>query len=292
MAEATSSDPKPGEPIEIKSTAKNAQDLEALIKSNAAAASAAKTPEPSAPAAPTTQAPTKVSVQTPASTTQNAAPKPVATAPAPIEKAPAPAQKIAVNKTPAVKPAGSSTTETPKKAAKASTASAPTEEAKDAKTTLSRRGKTIQPISTTKKADSEAPAGKSISDLATKTDEETDKDADDKSSDKPDKEAVTKEADSKEQAQDEAGDKLQAMSSELRADAEAKAKAKDQQQEPKVFDTTQYHLPIKATRVHRQHDIHPLLIGVIVTIAIIIAGVVATDLELIDPGFDLPFDLL
>ena len=91
-------------------------------------------------------------------------------------------------------------------------------------------------------------------------------------------------------AKDETSRKLDAMSSELKSRAKAGQDA--DQQQPKVFDTKKYHLPIKPTRHHRQHEINPIVAVALIILAVVVIGVVAVDLDFVDVGFDLPFDLL
>ncbi len=103
------------------------------------------------------------------------------------------------------------------------------------------------------------------------------------------KEAEAKPADSNETSR-----KLDAVTGDLKTkvatDAAAKSKAEAVEQ-TKIYDTKQYHLPIKAGH-HRQKAMSPAVTALILIILGAVLAVVAIDAELLDPGFNLPFDLI
>jgi len=68
---------------------------------------------------------------------------------------------------------------------------------------------------------------------------------------------------------------------------------KDNQPQPlKTFDTVQYHLPIKPTRHHRKHTVSPMATTFLIVVMVILVGLAAIDMEVLDIGVNLPFDLL
>lgn len=65
----------------------------------------------------------------------------------------------------------------------------------------------------------------------------------------------------------------------------------NEMQNPKVFDTNQYHVPIAQDKKHNP-AMHMLLFAVVFILVLVVGGLVAIDAELIDLGFDAPFDLI
>lgn len=68
-------------------------------------------------------------------------------------------------------------------------------------------------------------------------------------------------------------------------------KKAEAQQQPQIFDTKQYHLPIKATKHHRRGG--PSTLSYLFLIMLVAAALAyaAADLGWYDPGFELPYDL-
>lgn len=63
----------------------------------------------------------------------------------------------------------------------------------------------------------------------------------------------------------------------------------DAQQNPKIFDTKEYNLPIKASRRHRKHSVPPVLGVFIILLVFLAVGLAFIKFEIIDIGVDLPF---
>lgn len=180
----------------------------------------------------------------------------------------------------------------------------------DEKKIISRSGKTIQPVSITK-------SDKEIKTEAEDTDKgETvavkvkPKEAPPKEEPKPEVEKSTTTTAPRENADDDktpeqiasteseaSGDKVQVGYQEddkkLKVEqSETAKKTEDTLQALKTFDTTKYHLPIKPTRHHRKHAVHPVTATLLLGIVVILIGVAAIDMEVLDVGVKLPFDVL
>lgn len=69
------------------------------------------------------------------------------------------------------------------------------------------------------------------------------------------------------------------------------SQATDDMQHPKVFDTKQYHLPIKNSKTHNAGR-HMLVFCIVFLLAVAVGGAIAIDAGWLDLGFRLPFDLI
>jgi hypothetical protein len=63
-------------------------------------------------------------------------------------------------------------------------------------------------------------------------------------------------------------------------------------EQPGIIEANQYHLPIKATHHHRRGSAKTTIALFVLLILVIILAYFAADMDMYDPGFELPFDLL
>lgn len=69
------------------------------------------------------------------------------------------------------------------------------------------------------------------------------------------------------------------------------AQEKDQDQ-VKVFDTKKYHLPMKASKRHHKNSASKdVVVVILIAVMLVIGFVILIDMEVIDIGYELPFDL-
>jgi hypothetical protein len=69
------------------------------------------------------------------------------------------------------------------------------------------------------------------------------------------------------------------------------AEPKDQIQ-PEVVDPNQYRLPIKTSRAHGGSSAATTVALLILLVLVVLMAYVAADMDMYDPGFDLPFEVL
>jgi hypothetical protein len=63
-------------------------------------------------------------------------------------------------------------------------------------------------------------------------------------------------------------------------------------EQSEIIEANQYHLPIKATHHHRRGSAKTTIALFVLLILVIILAYFAADMDMYDPGFELPFDLL
>ncbi len=71
----------------------------------------------------------------------------------------------------------------------------------------------------------------------------------------------------------------------------AKKEENSETQQPQIFDTKEYHLPIKATKHHKKNSFSATD-ALLFLLIVLFAAYIAADLDIYDPGFKLPFDFL
>ena len=242
-------------PITVTSDeSKSASDLEAEIAATAAAlgdpSSSAKIPVPAEPAK-TPPAPEPAPAEKPAT--------PVAVKPVAKESTP----KVQIKKRPTLSTAQQNTDKADGEPVKVTVAKkAPSEGGSRVIAPLS-KGKTANATEDPAKPAPAKPAAPSISDIAKKSDESADE-----------AKAETKD-DSFEAAR-----KLDALSGELKQREEDK-KELDSQQELKVYDTKQYHLPISANHHHRKSALPMWARALVIIVALLGALAYAYSMDLL-----------
>jgi len=90
-------------------------------------------------------------------------------------------------------------------------------------------------------------------------------------------------------------EKLGEISEQIRQDEAAKEEAKEakksETQQPQIFDTKQYHLPIKSTKHHASGSLGATTILFVIFLFVLAMAYVAADMEVYDPGFALPVNI-
>jgi len=91
------------------------------------------------------------------------------------------------------------------------------------------------------------------------------------------------------------GEKLGEISEQIKQDEAAKEEAREakklETQEPQIFDTKQYHLPIKATKHHASGSLGATGVLFVIFLLVLALAYAAADMEVYDPGFALPLNI-
>lgn len=111
--------------------------------------------------------------------------------------------------------------------------------------------------------------------------------ADDKSTEKAVETEEAKEVKSEELAPEES--KIDAPPEKSEGEPQEAKPKEDEVQQPQIFDTNQYHLPIKATK-HNKHD-NGNIVALLVLLVVLVVAYVGADMGMYDPGFKLPYDI-
>jgi len=167
-----------------------------------------------------------------------------------------------------------------------------TEDSDDERKTLSHEGKKLSPLTIKSASKNDTPQQDSVSEIPKQ--EGQAEQIEIKKADT--KETTTNEETAKETTEQETDNSTVPESNKENVVDEKKFNTKPEKkitpQPLKTFDTTKYHLPIKPTRHHRKHTVHPMTAALLIGGLVIVIGLAAMDMEVLDIGVELPFDLL